>query len=61
VQKQAQVAATDSLFVEEKDDQGFENVEEKVRGKQDMFNKSKDQRQWNLKQQQLKQKQSKET
>jgi hypothetical protein len=34
-QKQAQAAAVDSLFVEEKDDQGFENVEEKVRGKQD--------------------------
>lgn len=33
--KQAQVAAAESLFVEEKDDQGFENVEEKVRGKQD--------------------------
>jgi len=36
----------DSEFVDEKFDLGFENVEEKVRGKQDTFNKYKDQRAW---------------
>jgi hypothetical protein len=42
IQKQAQAAAVDSLFVEEKDDLGFENVAGKVRGKQEIYAKGRD-------------------
>ena len=50
-QKQAQVAAVDSLFVEEKDDQGFENVGEKVRGKQEVLAKGQYNKNWNTQKQ----------
>jgi len=39
------------LFVEEKDDQGFENVGEKVRGKQEVLAKGQYNKNWNTQKQ----------